>query len=197
MADAFRELVSLTDPDPGWLDRYAEEAQADRARSRGLPPGGRAHGRQPGGAAARSRSSTSRSRSLRAMSRARSKPSPGSATSTTATAALPAGEYMTKRPARGSAVNAHVFAAGNSLLDDNRMIRDYLRAHPDAAREYERVKQLAVDRGHVDLRSYSQAKGEHVARSRPRSRLRLDPWVPGVQRFPSRGSGCRSTGRRT
>jgi GrpB-like predicted nucleotidyltransferase (UPF0157 family) len=60
-------------------------------------------------------------------------------------------------------IQKRVFAAGNSLSDDNRMIRDYLRAHPAAAREYEQVKERAVEQGHVDLLSYSHAKGAHVA----------------------------------
>jgi GrpB-like predicted nucleotidyltransferase (UPF0157 family) len=76
---------------------------------------------------------------------------------------VPGRKYLTRRPAGGPAFNVHVFAAGNSLLEDNRMIRNYLRAHPHAAREYERVKQRAIEQGHVDLLSYSHAKGAHVA----------------------------------
>ncbi len=64
----------------------------------------------------------------------------------------------------------HVFAAGNPLLADNQMIRDYLRANPTAAREYERVKRRSVEQGHVDLLSYSDAKGAHVAAVRDAAR---------------------------
>ena len=34
---------------------------------------------------------------------------------------VPGREYLIKRPAHGPAFNAHVFAAGSSLLSDNRM----------------------------------------------------------------------------
>ena len=66
---------------------------------------------------------------------------------------VPGREYLITRPVQGPGVNVHVFAAGNSLSDDNRMIRDYLRAHPAAARKYEQVKERAVEQGHVDLLS--------------------------------------------
>jgi GrpB-like predicted nucleotidyltransferase (UPF0157 family) len=57
------------------------------------------------------------------------------------------------------------------LLADNRMIRDYLRAHPTAARDYERIKQRSVEQGHVDLLAYSDAKGAHVAAVRDAARV--------------------------
>jgi GrpB protein len=72
-------------------------------------------------------------------------------------------EYVTLRPCGGPAVNVHFFRSQSSLLADNRMIRDYLRTHPDAARDYARTKQRAVDQGRVDLLTYSHAKSEHVA----------------------------------
>jgi hypothetical protein len=60
---------------------------------------------------------------------------------------VPGREYLTGRPAHGPAINVHVFAFSNSFLDDNRMIRDYLQAHPTAARAsvvvVEDVAQLA------------------------------------------------------
>ena len=77
--------------------------------------------------------------------------------------AVPGREYLTWRPSAGPLVNVHVFGARSSLPADNRMIRDYLRAHPERAEEYARTKQRAIDQGHVDLRTYSHAKADHVA----------------------------------
>jgi len=77
--------------------------------------------------------------------------------------AVPGREYLTSRPVQGPSVNVHVFARDSSLLRDNRIIRDYLRAHPHAAREYVRSKEKALEQGHTDLRAYSHAKAQCVA----------------------------------
>jgi hypothetical protein len=77
---------------------------------------------------------------------------------------VPGRDYLTsRRPLDGTPVNVHVFAAQNPLLTDNRIIRDFLRAQPDAAREYIRSKEKALEQGHADLLSYSHAKGQQVA----------------------------------
>lgn len=76
---------------------------------------------------------------------------------------VPGREYLTSWPVDWPAVNVHVFPAENSLLYDNRAIRDYLRAHPQAAREYVRSKETALEQGHDDLLSYSHAKGQRIA----------------------------------
>ena len=76
---------------------------------------------------------------------------------------MPGRDYLTSRPAHGPPVNVHVLAAHSPLLADNRIIRDYLRAHPDAAAEYVRSKDTALEQGHTDLRSYSRAKRESIA----------------------------------
>ena len=75
---------------------------------------------------------------------------------------VPGRDYLSSRPLHGPPVNVHVFAAHSPLLADNRLIRDYLRAHPDAARAYARSKDRALEQGHSDLRSYSQAKRETI-----------------------------------
>jgi GrpB-like predicted nucleotidyltransferase (UPF0157 family) len=77
--------------------------------------------------------------------------------------AVPGREYLTSRPVHGPPVNVHVFAAQSPLLADNQIVRDYLRAHPDAAREYVRSKEKALEQGHTDVVRYSHAKGQHVA----------------------------------
>lgn len=77
-------------------------------------------------------------------------------------AGVPGREYLTSRPAVGASVNVHLFAVGNPLLEDNRAIRDYLKAHPDVAKKYVAVKERAIAQGFTDLLSYSHAKGECV-----------------------------------
>ena len=54
---------------------------------------------------------------------------------------VPGREYLASRPADGPPVNLYVFGAHSSLLADNRIVRDYLRAHPDAGREYVESKE--------------------------------------------------------
>jgi GrpB-like predicted nucleotidyltransferase (UPF0157 family) len=134
VSDAFSEPVSLVGPDPEWSGQYAAEAALIE----------RVAVRAPDVALAVD--------ALRAL-----------AYEHHGQGGVRGREYLIKRPAQGPDFNVHVFAAGNPLLNDNRMIRDYLREHPTATREYEQIKDRAVEQGHVDLRSYSHAKGAHVA----------------------------------
>jgi hypothetical protein len=55
-------------------------------------------------------------------------------------------------------------------MADNRAIRDFLRAHPDAALEYVRTKEDALRRGHADLVSYSDHTHDRVAAIRDAAR---------------------------
>jgi hypothetical protein len=90
--------------------------------------------------------------------------------------------YHIRRELRGSPSNAalrrqpparalrrrprvHAFQL-KSLLLDGRLVRGYLRAHLDIAREYAMTREKAFAHGFLDLRSYSRAKGAHLA-SRP------------------------------
>ncbi len=162
MADAFREGVSLADPDPDWTSHYAVEAERiERALA--------AFDRlveHIGSTAVPLRAKPIID--IQVVVSERDVPVAvdalrGLAYEHHGQGGVPGREYLIKRPLQGPAINVHVFAAGNSLSDDNRMIRDYLRAHPVAAREYVQVKERAVEQGHVDLLSYSHAKDAHVA----------------------------------
>jgi GrpB-like predicted nucleotidyltransferase (UPF0157 family) len=88
---------------------------------------------------------------------------------------VPEREFLTSRPAHGSPVNVHVFAADSPLPADNRLIRDYLRAHPEAARVYARSKDGALEQGHTHLRSYSRAKRASIVAVREAARRWADP----------------------
>jgi GrpB-like predicted nucleotidyltransferase (UPF0157 family) len=162
MADALRERVSLAGPDPAWPSHYAVEAKGIERALAAFDP----VVEHIGSTAVPLRAKpiidiqvVVPERDVReAVDALR-----GLGYEHHGQGGVPGREYLTKRPVQGAAVNVHVFAAGNSLSDDNRMIRDYLRAHPAATRAYEEVKERAVEHGHVDLRSYSHAKGAHVA----------------------------------
>jgi GrpB-like predicted nucleotidyltransferase (UPF0157 family) len=174
MPDPFREQVSLSDPDPEWARQYAIEA----ARI--------AHGLGRLALTVEHIGSTSvplRGKPIIDVQIAVEEPQRAAAV-----AALEAlgyrhhGEggvagrsYLTRRAAERPPVNVHVFASESSSLGDNRMIRDYLRTHPDAAAEYAAVKEQALRQGHTDLLAYSHAKGRYVAALRERA------WADGTR----------------
>jgi GrpB-like predicted nucleotidyltransferase (UPF0157 family) len=55
-------------------------------------------------------------------------------------------------------VNAHFYAVGNPQIERHVAFRDYLRAHPEVAREYEALKiRLAAEYGN-DVLEYADAK---------------------------------------
>ena len=169
MPDAVPEPVSLADPEPGWPSRYSAEAALIERELAAFHP----VIEHIGSTAVPLRAKPIID--IQLAVRAPDVPSAvdalrGLAYEHHGQGAVPGREYLIKRPALGPAFNVHVFAAGDPLLDDNRMTRDYLREHPAAAREYERIKQRAVEQGHVDLRSYSRAKDEHVAAIRDAAR---------------------------
>jgi GrpB-like predicted nucleotidyltransferase (UPF0157 family) len=162
VGDAFREGVALAEPDPDWPSHYAVEAERIERALAAFDP----LVEHIGSTAVPLRAKPIID--IQVVVRERDVPVAldalrGLAYEHHGQGGVPGREYLIKRPVQGPAVNVHVFAAGNSLSDDNRMIRDYLRAHPAAAREYEQVKERAVEQGHVDLLTYSHAKGAHVA----------------------------------
>ena len=162
MSDANHELVSLADPDPDWPRRYAAEAALIERELAAFDPVVEHIGSTAVPLCAKPivdiQVAVREPDVLSTVDALR-----GLAYEHHGQGLVPGCEYLTKRSAPGAGFNVHVFAAGNPLLDDNRMIRDYLREHPTAAREYELVKRRAVEQGHVDLRSYSDAKDAHVA----------------------------------
>ena len=162
MHDAFREHVELSDPDPAWPHRYAEEAARIENALASLQPVVDHIG---------STSVPLRAKPIIDIQVAVPEASVGQAIRELQSlgyehhgqGAVRGREYLTRRKAGTPSINVHVFAAHSSLLDDNRTIRDYLREHPDAAAGYAAVKQRALDQGHADLPSYSHAKGAYLA----------------------------------
>jgi GrpB-like predicted nucleotidyltransferase (UPF0157 family) len=162
MPDPFREHVELAETDPAWPEQYAEEAaRIEQALAR-LAPDVEHIG---------STSVPLRAKPIIDIQVAVAKQHVAAAIVALrglgyahhGQGGVPGREYLTRRPSEGPAVNVHVFPSDNPLVSDNRMIRDYLRAHPEAAAEYATAKQRAVEQGHVDLLTYSDAKRSHVA----------------------------------
>jgi GrpB-like predicted nucleotidyltransferase (UPF0157 family) len=60
--------------------------------------------------------------------------------------------------------NVALVEYGGAIWKSNLALRDYLRANPDAAREYTEVKRAAVMSGATSLLAYSAYKREYVNR---------------------------------
>ena len=162
MSDPFREPVSLSDADAEWPQQYAEAAARiaealaalgptiEHIGSTSIPLRGK-----PIVDILVAVQESDRARAIEALVALGYRHH--------GRGGVPGRDYLTRRAADGPPVNVHVFAADSQLLADNRMIRDYLRAHPDAAYEYVRSKERALEQGHTDLRSYSHAKREGIA----------------------------------
>jgi len=154
--------VELSDPDPAWPHRYAEEAARIETALISLQPVVEHIG---------STSVPLRAKPIIDIQVAVPEASVGQAIVELQAlgyehhgqGAVRGRDHLTRRDAGTPSINVHVFAAHSSLLDDNRIMRDYLREHPDAAADYAAVKQRALDQGYADLPSYSHAKGEYVA----------------------------------
>jgi len=61
------------------------------------------------------------------------------------------------------AANLHLVQRGGEHWINNLALRDYLRAHPDEALTYGRLKQEIVMQGHRRLLAYSAHKGAHMS----------------------------------
>ena len=59
-------------------------------------------------------------------------------------------------------VNVHCFLSGDEQLLRHLAFRDYLRAHSEVARDYERVKQESAQRHRDDPHAYTDAKGDWI-----------------------------------
>jgi GrpB-like predicted nucleotidyltransferase (UPF0157 family) len=76
-------------------------------------------------------------------------------------AGVPGREYFRRRSAHDT--NLAVVEWHGTLWHENLLVRDYLRAHTDAAVEYARLKSEAWRSGARTLITYSERKSHHVA----------------------------------
>jgi GrpB-like predicted nucleotidyltransferase (UPF0157 family) len=56
----------------------------------------------------------------------------------------------------------HIYAAGDDNLRRHIAFRDYMRAHPDIARDYSELKAKLIAGGNVDWSKYQASKGVFV-----------------------------------
>jgi GrpB-like predicted nucleotidyltransferase (UPF0157 family) len=62
-------------------------------------------------------------------------------------------------------IQVHVCQTGSKWERDHLLFRDYLRAHPDAARAYEQVKLTALEHYAADRLAYTESKGPFIERT--------------------------------
>lgn len=72
----------------------------------------------------------------------------------------------------------HVAPAGHPLMD-GLLFRDYLRKHPDVAREYEKLKWALAEQYEYDREGYTEAKSEFVSEITERARREQSALIEG------------------
>ena len=60
-------------------------------------------------------------------------------------------------------VHAHMLPVGHLQVRQHLVFRDYLRTHPDAARDYEQLKRTLASKYRDDRPAYTQAKAEFTS----------------------------------
>jgi GrpB-like predicted nucleotidyltransferase (UPF0157 family) len=64
----------------------------------------------------------------------------------------------------GPRVTLHCYAPGDDEVTKYRLLRDHLRTHPEARREYEATKRALAGRKWPDMNHYAEAKGPTIRR---------------------------------
>jgi GrpB-like predicted nucleotidyltransferase (UPF0157 family) len=75
---------------------------------------------------------------------------------------IPGRRYFTKGTGDARSHHLHVYARGDPQFEEHLLFCDYLRHHPEQAREYECLKLVLAKQFPRDGRSYAHAKGEFV-----------------------------------
>ncbi|MGH2583641.1 MAG: GrpB family protein [Dehalococcoidia bacterium] len=73
---------------------------------------------------------------------------------------IPGRQYFRTVP---HARHLHVYAPGHPDVERTLLFRDYLRTHPEAAREYEALKRTLAERYPLDRGAYTEGKRAFVA----------------------------------
>ena len=106
---------------------------------------------------------------------------------------IPGRFYFDKIVDGRTAVHAHMFPAAHPEVRKHLAFRDYLRTHPDAARNYELLKQRLASKYRDDRLAYTEAKAEFINRIHrngrrrpllPNPNVRQSPQVAGHQGRP-------------
>ena len=75
---------------------------------------------------------------------------------------IPGRRYFIKHTAGTRSHHVHIFQNGNSEITRHLNFRDYIRAHPDEARAYSRLKEDLARQHPEDSRGYNEGKNEFV-----------------------------------
>ena len=75
---------------------------------------------------------------------------------------IPGREFFTRDTNGDRTHHLHVFQSGHPDIERHLVFRDYLRANPDAAREYENLKEELAKRFPKASGSYTEAKSEFI-----------------------------------
>lgn len=75
---------------------------------------------------------------------------------------IPGRQFFTKDTNGDRTHHLHVFQQGHPDIERHLVFRDYLRANPDAAREYERLKEELARRFPKASGSYTEAKSDFI-----------------------------------
>jgi len=77
-------------------------------------------------------------------------------------AGIPGRQYFRQRGLHD--YNVHIVQYGGELWNNNLLLRDYLREHPEEAQRYSDMKKHILERGAQTLLSYSDQKHAFVSR---------------------------------
>ncbi len=75
---------------------------------------------------------------------------------------IPGRFYFDKVVEGRTVVHAHMFPEGHTDVRNHLVFRDYLRTHPDAAREYEELKRKLASKHRDNRKAYTEAKAEFI-----------------------------------
>ena len=75
---------------------------------------------------------------------------------------IPGRLYFEKTVGGREVAHAHMFPSGHPAIRTHLAFRDYLRAHPDAARDYERLKRDLAAKHRNDREAYADAKAAFI-----------------------------------
>lgn len=78
--------------------------------------------------------------------------------------------YFVRDDADGLREHVHMLVVGSERWHEMPLFRDYLRAHAEEAREYERLKRELAGRFRLDRAQYTEAKAEFVGAVLARAR---------------------------
>ncbi len=74
---------------------------------------------------------------------------------------MPERRYLDRRD-EGDSFHLHMVAQGGEFWQRHLAFRDYLRAHPETATEYDRLKRDLAERFRDDREGYTNAKGDFI-----------------------------------